>query len=72
VHLRGLVERFSGASTSVAILPVGYRPVNETMFGVWTDTGAGRLDVQVVGNLFAVAGGATFVSLDGISFDTEP
>jgi hypothetical protein len=71
VYLRGLVERFSGAGTSVAILPVGYWPKNETMFTVYTNTGVGRLDVQAVGNLFAVAGGTGFISLDGISFDTE-
>ena len=72
IHLRGLVERFSGVETSIAVLPQGYRPKNNTLFVVVTNVGIGRVDVQSTGNVLYVFGGVGFISFDGISFDTEP
>lgn len=71
VHLRGLVARTSGASTVIGVLPLGYRPAMRSMFAAYSDTGVARVDVAPNGEVVLVAGGTTYLSLDGINFDTE-
>mgnify|MGYP003587150841 CR=1 FL=1 len=78
VRLRGVlkggtVHPSGGSNTVMWTLPAGYRPEVRLMFAVGsaiTGTGDayGRVDVDVGGELRAVAGGNVFMSLDGISF----
>ena len=78
VRLRGVlkggtVNSSGGSNTVMWTLPAGYRPEVRLMFAVAsaiTGTGDvyGRVDVDVGGELRAVAGGNVFMSLDGISF----
>lgn len=71
VELRGMVERASGALTTILTLPVGYRPAKSEVFTVYTNTGVGRIDLQSDGQVVLAGGGVGFVSLSGITFDTE-
>jgi hypothetical protein len=71
VYLKGLVARASGSSTVIGVLPVGYRPPMRVMTAALSDTGIARVDVAPSGEVVLVSGGTTFVTLDGISFDTE-
>lgn len=68
VFLRGLVARTSGVGTTIATLPVGYRPPAQCLYIMNTDTGAGRLDIQTDGQIIATSGGTGWVQLDGLSF----
>lgn len=78
-HLNGLVEvrglMKSGTTTAgtvIATLPVGYRPLSSRLFGVRSDVGSARMDVQADGAIVAGAGvSAPFTALDGISFFAE-
>lgn len=71
VHLRGLVERASGVGTTIMLLPAGHRPAKQKIFVVLGSGGVGRVDIQEDGAVVYVSGGVTFLSLEGISFDTE-
>lgn len=71
VHLRGFVERASGASTTILLLPSGSRPAKQKVFVSFGSGGVARIDIQADGAVVYVSGGVTFLSLEGISFDTE-
>lgn len=71
VHLRGLVERASGALTVIMTLPVGYRPASGKIFATTGSGGVARVNVTAGGVVEYSSGGVTFLSLEGISFDTE-
>ncbi len=64
VFVRGLVARTAGTGTTVAILPVGYRPLTRHVFPADTNTGYGRIDIDTSGNVIAVSGGVGNVSLN--------
>lgn len=73
VLLRGLVVPGAGGyGTNVFTLPVGYRPALEGIYCCVSFTGIaygfGDARVQANGNIFAVAGGAAWISLAGITF----
>jgi len=68
VELRGLVKRTSGTGTTIATLPVGYRPTRQTLFSVITNTGTGRVDALATGIIKLNSGGSGWVSLDGLAF----
>jgi len=79
VFLRGLVKRAGGLgpADTVAVLPPGYKPMSRTMSSATMAaagvTTAGRLDVEVNGELrwsAGPAGDGNFVSLDNVSFWT--
>ena len=77
VHLRGLVQRVSGASAVIANLPNQFRPSAQKLFRVPCDTGGGgdtdcRLDVTAAGDLLLTAPfGVSYVSLERVSYDTR-
>jgi hypothetical protein len=69
VHLKGLVK--SGTNFTIFILPVGYRPQARVAFFVsgWQAGHViGRIDVLTTGEVYWVAGGTVYMSLDGITF----
>lgn len=79
VELRGWATTAAGTSSTIAVLPVGYRPSERCSFPGFRLTGGGvyavaRIDVDVDGRVLlaspAVAAGDS-VSLDGMSFDTR-
>lgn len=66
VHIKGLVK--SGVAAVIFTLPTGCRPQGEEVFGVDTDTGHGRVDVAVNGEVTYVSGGTGNFQLSGITF----
>ena len=68
IFLRGLVKRTSGSGTTITTLPSGYRPPAQLLFGVHTNTGFGRLDIDSSGNVSLQGGGADWVQLNGLVF----
>lgn len=70
VTLRGAVEQAS-AGTTIGVLPEGYRPPGDMVFSVRGNAGAGEVQILASGLIFYSSGGTTFLSLDGIQFDTE-
>jgi hypothetical protein len=71
VELRGTVARTSGSTTTIAVLPVGYRPAHRTLFPAAGSSGAGVVSVYSTGVVEYTSGGVTYFSLEGITFDTE-
>ena len=78
VHLRGLATRAAGTvplESAIAILPAGYRPRRYRLFAVHTGEPheVGRVNVGPDGDISWTSGATaqSYVSLDGISFDTE-
>lgn len=65
VHLKGLIK--SGTST-MFILPVGYRPAFIKLIAVTSNAAIGRLDIRPDGSVLINVGSNTWFSLDGISF----
>lgn len=75
VHLRGLV-RFgtvsSVSSGNIFTLPDGYRPGTRKLFSAVTVSGVtGRVDVLPTGEVRAVDGSNTYLSLEGITFRVQ-
>ena len=70
VMLAGLVQRVSGIGTTIATLPVGFRPFNIQLWEVMTDTGPGRVDVNSAGDITLISGGIGWVSLGSKWFST--
>jgi len=79
VSIRGVVTKGGGVPVEgdvIAILPVGYRPVMDEVFGAMTGNYAvgGRVDITTAGQVVWIAGatGASgtndYTSLSGISF----
>lgn len=72
VYLRGLLQRGTGATSNVAVLPVGYRPtVGTEIFGLlWSGTsGIARVDIDTGGNITAAGTTDTnWLSLAGVQF----
>ena len=72
VHLRGLVKPGT-AGQSIFTLPAGYRPVAYTLFPSVISPVSATYYVQVysTGEVYSVSNATTYVSLDGIYFDTD-
>jgi hypothetical protein len=70
VFLRGLIYRFTGSGTTIATLPSGCRPPATMLFGVHTNTGLGRVDINNGGDIFVVSGGTDWIQLNGLVFST--
>lgn len=72
VHLQGNAARSSGSSSTLFVLPQGYRPSQRLYFGLSTLSGASyvasRVDVDTDGRVLVASGGTDFVMLDGITF----
>lgn len=69
VSLRGMVKS-GNAFQSIFLLPVGYRPVNDELFNVSTDTVPAAFNVKADGNIGFYGGSTGYVTLSGISFST--
>jgi len=67
VHVRGVIKRaVAYADTVVGTLPTGYRPVAERL---WRTTDPGRWSIRANGEFFIQGGGASYMTLDGITFE---
>lgn len=79
VELRGWAITPSAASSTIAMLPPGYRPPVQVSIGTYCLSGAvtpaiARIDVDVDGSVRftpAVFGANDCVTLDGVYFDTR-
>ena len=67
VTLKGLI-RNGTIGTTVATLPVGYRPNYRILFSTVSNSVYGRLDIDASGNIIAQGGNTAWYSLDGIMF----
>lgn len=67
VHLRGLVKN-GVIGSAIFTLPAGYRPTNQEIFAVTSNSAFGRLDVTTAGDVVLGTGSNLFVSLDSITF----
>jgi lysophospholipase L1-like esterase len=71
VKLSGIAEPNGSVSTTIAVLPAGYRPVGRTCFYTGrSDVGtfAAGLSIDTSGNIICAAVPASWFSLEGISF----
>ena len=69
VRIKGTVASGTpGATARVFMLPVGMRPAYKLVFAVITNTGLGQVDIESTGEVRPISGGATWFSLNGISF----
>ena len=72
VHLQGNAYRNSGSSTTIFVLPLGFRPSQRLYFNAVTLSGAvygaSRVDIDVDGRVLVASGSFDFVMLDGLSF----
>ncbi len=72
VHLRGLVKLGAGmAPSTIATLPVNFRPTKTELFGVNASGAFGRIDIQPPGSIVLIGGAGGYVQLGGISFSTR-
>jgi microcystin-dependent protein len=69
VHLRGLVNGYV-ASGAIFTLPVGYRPTGTLLLDTISNNAVGRLDINANG-IVSPSAGASWISLDGLYFDTD-
>lgn len=71
VYLSGIVQPNASVSTTIAILPAGFRPVGRTCFYTArsdVSTFAAGLSIDTSGNIICASVPTTFFSLEGISF----
>ncbi len=65
VFVRGLAAQTSGAGTTIATLPAGYRPATYTqLFVTLTNGGVGRVDIGTGGAIALSSGGTAWVALN--------
>lgn len=74
VHLRGVCFRTSGVYTTMLVLPREHRPRRNISIVSISDNLVCRIDIEPSGEVMIGSGGApaVWVSLEGITFDTEP
>ncbi len=70
VHLRGMAKTGS-LSANIFTLPAGYWPAATSLFNVISNGAIGRIDIGTAGNVYAFAGSATYLSLEGITFHAD-
>jgi hypothetical protein len=69
VELKGLVKSGTvGAGTPLFVLPVGFRPPEETILTTSSNDLYAQVRVTTAGNVACVVGSTVWVSLDGLSF----
>jgi hypothetical protein len=71
VQLKGLLSTSGAIGTTIAQLPVGYRPKQQLLIAVESNTAMGRLDIDTSGNLISTAGSNVWFSVDSVSFLAE-
>jgi hypothetical protein len=74
VFLQGMMKKSSAVVVGEVLftLPAGYRPLGQTLFVVFSNSAAARVDVMANGQVQAsTAVNAAWVSLAGISFRGE-
>ena len=69
VHLRGLLNGGTWGD-AVAILPVGYRPLNQISIATLSNSGTSEIDVETNGTIMTYSGSGWFC-LDGYSFQVN-
>lgn len=70
VYLKGVIASGATGST-IATLPVGFRPKKSRIFTVMSSGSIGRVDITPDGSIIFVSGSSTYVSFDGLSFIAE-
>jgi hypothetical protein len=70
VVLKGLLRRTGTptAGETIAVLPPGYRPAEQSMFQVGGVGASDRLDIRTDGTIAFATGNPAFLSLEGITF----
>jgi hypothetical protein len=74
--LRGVVQSTAPPNTTIATLPVGFRPLTNDIFNAWaftSATGAYRVDILASGVLQlqgGISGAVSFLSLAQLSWST--
>ena len=69
VHLRGAVkDGTTAANTVIFTLPAGFRPEKREIFACNNSGAFGSVGVEADGDVTIVAGGSTYLFLDGITF----
>ena len=69
VHLRGVIKDGT-ITTTLFVLPIGFRPPYEEVFVTISNDAIGRLNVVYSGEVIPKVGNNAWFSLDGISFST--
>lgn len=67
VFLRGVVTRTAGATTLIATLPAGYRPIVNEIYPVPANGAFGYVDIATSGTI-TITSGNPWVALGGIYF----
>jgi hypothetical protein len=70
VTLKGLVAGGT-VGTTIATLPVGYRPAQWEIMSVESNGAWGRVDIDPSGNISSQAGNTAWFSIDSVSFIAE-
>ena len=70
VHLRGMIKNGTVGAAAFT-LPAGYRPPVGELLDTNSTSAQGRIDVSSAGVVTVAAGAATWVTLDGLYFDTD-
>ncbi len=76
VTIRGLIKNptISGKCPlwqPIAVLPAGYRPKEHQVYMLYTNAGAGRLDIKSDGTIACIDLPGGFVALEGVHFMAE-
>ena len=69
--LRGNIKRVTGTGTIMFSLPVEYRPLEKIRLPVLTNSGLGTIQIEVNGDVKYVAGGTSWIVLDGLMFSSS-
>lgn len=68
VRLRGSASRTVGVSTTIFVLPAGYRPLFQRDFAVCANLAFGAIRVDTAGNVTVRAGAFTNIALEPVTF----
>ena len=63
VHIKGIVKNGTTVNSTVFILPAGYRPKLELIFGAVSNNVIGRLDIQADGSVLPVIGSTAWFTI---------
>lgn len=69
VHLRGVIKNGTTTlGTQLFTLPAGYRPANQEIYSVASNSAYGEVRIDAAGVVTVQVGAAAFLSLDNITF----
>jgi hypothetical protein len=73
VFLQGMLKKSSAVVSGDVLwtLPVGYRPLAQTLFAIISNAAIGRVDVYPDGRVAVLTGNAAWISLAGLNFRAE-